>query len=194
LLRRYRRRIARRSGQRWSSRRIAQYTGLPLSSVGRELRRLGLGSLPSLDGPRHLVRYERGRPGELVPLDVKKRGRIQRVGHRIHGGRRSKARGHGWEYVHVANDDHPRLAYAEVLADETAPTAAAFLARAVAWYAALGIPIERVLTDHRSRYRALPFAEVAIALGVGQRFTWSYRPQTNGKTESLIRKLLGEWA
>jgi transposase InsO family protein len=125
---------------------------------------------------------------------VKKLGRIQRVGHRIHGERRGKARGQGWEYVHVAIDDHTRLAYAEVLSDETAATAGAFLARAVAWYAALGIPVERVLTDNGSCYRALPFAEVALAHGIGQRFTRPYRPQTNGKAERFIRTLLGEWA
>lgn len=194
LLRRYRRQIAKRRGQRWSSRRIAQYTGLPLSTVGRELRRLGLGRLPSVDGPRRIVRYERDRPGDLVHLDIKKLGRIQRVGHRIHGDRRGKARGQGWEYVHVAIDDHTRLAYAEVLPDETATTALGFLTRAVAWYAALGITVERVLTDNGSCYRGLPFAEGAIVLGISQRFTRPYRPQTNGKAERFIRTLLGEWA
>ena len=194
LLRRYRRQIAKRRGQRWSSRRIAQYTGLPLSTVGRELRRLGLGRLPSVDGPRRIVRYERDRPGELVHLDVKKLGRIGVVGHRIHGDYTRRARGGGWEFVHVAIDDHTRLAYVEVLADETAATALGFLTRAVAWYAALGITVERVLTDNGSCYRGLPFAEGAIALGISQRFTRPYRPQTNGKAERFIRTLLGEWA
>lgn len=96
--------------------------------------------------------------------------------------------------MHVAIDDHTRLAYAEVLADETAPKPAAFLARAVAWYSALGIPVESVLTDNGSCYRALPFAEVALALGIGQRFARPYRPQTNGKAERFIRTLLSEWA
>ena len=162
--------------------------------VARELRRLGLGRLPVVDGPRRIVRYERDRPGELVHLDIKKLGRISLVGHRIHGDRRRRTHGRGWEFVHVAIDDHTRIAYVEVLPDETAPTAAAFLARAVAWYAALGITVERILTDNGSCYRALPFGEQALALGIGQRFTRPYRPQTNGKAERFIRTLINEWA
>lgn len=189
-----RRQILKRRRQRWSGVRIAQYYQLPLSTVGRELRRHGLGRLPRVEPPRRIVRYERDRPGELVHLDVKKLGRIGRVGHRIHGDYQRRARGGGWEYVHVAIDDHTRLAYVEVLADETAATAAAFLVRAVAWYAALGIMVERVLTDNGSCYRALPFAEQALTLGIGQRFTRPYRPQTNSKAERFIRTLLTEWA
>jgi transposase InsO family protein len=192
--RRWRRQIRKRRGQRWSGRRIAQYYGIPLATVGRELRRLGLGRLPAVDGPRRIVRYERDRPGELVHLDIKKLGRIGVVGHRIHGDRTRRTRGHGWEFVHVAIDDHTRLAYVEVLPDETATTAAGFLARAVAWYAALGITVERILTDNGSCYRALPFGEQALALGIGQRFTRPYRPQTNGKAERFIRTLITEWA
>ena len=192
--RRWRRQIRKRRGQRWSGRRIAQHCGIPLATVGRELRRLGLGRLPAVDGPRRIVRYERDRPGELVHLDIKKLGRIGRVGHRIHGDRRRRTHGRGWEFVHVAIDDHTRLAYVEVLPDETAQAAAEFLARAVAWYAALGITVERVLTDNGSCYRALPFGEQALALGIGQRFTRPYRPQTNGKAERFIRTLINEWA
>lgn len=194
-LRRYQRRqILHRRQQRWSSLRIAQYYGLPLSTVGTVLRRAGLGRLSRLDLPRRIVRYERARPGELVHLDVKKLGRIGRVGHRIHGDKTTRVRGIGWEYVHVAIDDHSRLAYAEVLADETGATAAGFLARAVAWYAALGIVVERLLTDNGGCYRSLPFGEQALALGISQRFTRPYRPQTNGKAERFIRTLLAEWA
>lgn len=192
--RRWRRQIRKRRGQRWSGRRIAQHCGIPLSTVGRELRRLGLGRVPSVDGPRRIVRYERDRPGELVHLDIKKLGRISLVGHRIHGDRRRRTHGRGWEFVHVAIDDHTRLAYVEVLPDETAQAAAGFLARAVAWYAALGITVERVLTDNGSCYRALPFGEQALTLGIGQRFTRPYRPQTNGKAERFIRTLINEWA
>lgn len=140
------------------------------------------------------MRYERDRPGELVHLDVKKLGRIGRIGHRIHGNRRRRTRRLGWEYLHVAIDDHMRLAYSEVLSDETAPTAAAFLTRAVARYAALGISVERILTDNGGCYRALAFAEIALELGISQRFTRPYRPHTNGKAERFIRTLLAEWA
>ena len=139
--------------------------------MGCELRRLGLGRLQSVDGPRRIVRYERDRPGELVHLDIKKLARISRVGHRIHGEYTRRTHGRGWEFVHVAIDDHTRLAYVEVLPEETAKAAAGFLSRAVAWYAALGITVERVLTDNGSCYRRLPFAEQALALSIGQRFT-----------------------
>jgi transposase InsO family protein len=150
--------------------------------------------LPRVEPPQRIVRYERDRPGELVHLDVKKLGRIGVVDHRIHGDYTRRARGRGWEYVHVAIDDHTRLSYSEVLPDETATTALGFLTRAVAWYAALGIAVERVLTDNGSCYRGRPFAEGAIALGISQRFTRPYRPQTNGNAERFIRTLLNEWA
>ncbi len=155
---------------------------------------MGLNRLSSLEPPRPVVRYERERPGELVHLDIKKLGRIGRVGHRIHGNRRTRVTGIGWEYVHVAIDDHSRLAYSEVLADETGQTTAGFLERAVAWYAAEGIAVERLLTDNGSAYRSTVFATTALALGISQRFTQAYRPQTNGKAERFIRTRLTEWA
>lgn len=194
LVRYRRRQIEKRRRQRWSSRRIAQYYQLPISTVVTEIRRLGLNRLSSLEPPRPVVRYERERPGELVHLDIKKLGKIGRVGHRIHGNRRTRVTGIGWEYTHVAIDDHSRLAYSEVLADETAETTAGFLRRAVAWYAAQGIVVERLLTDNGPAYRSLHFATVALELGLSQRFTQPYRPQTNGKAERFIRTLLTEWA
>ncbi len=194
LVRYRRRQIEKRRRQRWSSRRIAQYDQLPISTVVTEIRRLGLNRLSSLEPPRPVVRYERERPGELVHLDIKKLGKIGRVGHRIHGNRRTRVTGIGWEYTHVAIDDHSRLAYSEVLADETAETTAGFVRRAVAWYAAQGIVVERLLTDNGPAYRSLHFATVALELGLSQRFTQPYRPQTNGKAERFIRTLLTEWA
>ena len=194
LVRYRRRQIEKRRRQRWSSRRIAQYYSLPISTVVTEIRRLGLNRLSSLEPPRPVVRYERERPGELVHLDIKKLGKIGRVGHRIHGNRRTRVHGIGWEYTHTAIDDHSRLAYAEVLVDETAETTAGFLRRAVAWYAAHGIAVERLLTDNGSAYRSTHFATVALELGISQRFTQPYRPQTNGKAERFIRTLLTEWA
>jgi len=194
LVRYRRRQIEKRRRQRWSSRRIAQYYALPISTVVTEIRRLGLNRLSRLEPPRPVVRYERERPGELVHLDIKKLGKIGRVGHRIHGNRRTRVSGIGWEYTHVAIDDHSRLAYSEVLADETAETTADFLRRAVAWYAAQGIAVERLLTDNGGAYRSHHFATVALELGISQRFTQAYRPQTNGKAERFIRILLTEWA
>ena len=194
LVRFRRRQIEKRRRQRWSCRRIAQYYDLPISTVVTEIRRLGLNRLSHLEPPRPVVRYERERPGELVHLDIKKLGRIGRVGHRIHGNRRTRVTGIGWEYTHVAIDDHSRLAYSEVLDDETAETTAGFLRRAVAWYATQGIVVERLLTDNGGAYRSLHFATVALELGLSQRFTQPYRPQTNGKAERFIRTLLTEWA
>lgn len=194
LPRHRRRQIHRARQRRWSSPRIAQHYQLPLSTVVTHVRRLGLARLARLAPPTPVVRYERPTPGELVHLDVKKLGKIGRVGHRIHGNRATRTRGIGWEFLHVAIDDHSRLSYAEILPDELGPTAAAFLVRMTAWFAQHGIPVERVLTDNGACYRSLAFATTALELGIGQRFTRPYRPQTNGKAERFIRTLLTEWA
>jgi transposase InsO family protein len=192
--RRKRRQILKARQKRWSSPRIAQHYDVPLSTVTAELRRLGLQQLAALEPPRVVQRYERERPGELVHLDIKKLGKIGRVGHRIHGDRRTRVTGIGWECVHVAIDDHSRLTYAEVLPDELGETTAAFLVRAVAWFAQQGIVVERLLTDNGGAYRSLVFATTCLSLGISQRFTRPYRPQTNGKAERVIRTLLTEWA
>lgn len=194
LRRTKRRQIRKRRDQRWSAARIAAHHDIPKSTVTAELRRLGLGRLPSVTPPEPVHRYERAAPGELVHLDIKKLGKIGRIGHRIHGDRRCQQRGIGWECVHVAIDDHSRLSYAEVLPDETAATTGGFLQRAVAWFAAQGVAVERILTDNGSAYRSLAFAIACLELGIGQRFTRAYRPQTNGKAERFIRTLLNEWA
>ena len=188
------RQMQHRRQQRWSSLRIAQHYHLPISTVVTALRRAQLNRLPRLEPPRPVVRYEAPAPGVLVHLDVKKLGRIGRVGHRIHGDRTTRVRGIGWEYVHVAVDDCTRLAYAEVLADEREQTAAGFLRRAVAWFAARGIAVVRVLTDNGSCYRSRVHRTAAEALGLAHTFTRPYRPQTNGKAERFIRTLLTEWA
>lgn len=194
LARHRRRQIEKARARRWSSPRIAQHYGFPLSTVVTHVRRVGLARLPRLAPPEPVRRYERAYPGELVHLDVKKLGRIGRVGHRIHGDWQRRARGVGWEFLHVAIDDHSRTAYAELLPDELGATAAGFLARMTAWFAAHGIPVERILTDNGGCFRSLPFATTALGLGIGQRFTRPYRPQTNGKAERFIRTLLTEWA
>jgi transposase InsO family protein len=188
------RQILHRRRQRWSSLRIAQHYQLPVSTVVTALRRARLNRLARLEPPRPVVRYEVPRPGELLHLDVKKLGRIGCVGHRIHGDRTARVRGIGWEYVHVAVDDCTRLAYAEVQRDEREHTAADFLRRAVAWFAARGITVVRVLTDNGSCYRSRVHRTAAEALGLAHTFTRPYRPQTNGKAERFIRTLLTEWA
>lgn len=188
------RQIVRARTKRWSSLRIAQHLQLPVSTVVTALRRARLNRLARLEPPRPVVRYEAARPGALVHLDVKKLGRIGRVGHRIHGDRTTRVRGIGWEFVHVAVDDCTRLAYAEVLADEQGVTAADFLARALAWFAEHGLTVQRVFSDNGSCYRSLVHRTVVVAHGLTHGYTRPYRPQTNGKAERFIRTLLAEWA
>jgi transposase InsO family protein len=186
---------------RMTAAEIAETLGMPLSTVSGILTRIGMGRLGRL-GLEPTRRYERARPGELVHIDVKKLGRIAGAGHRITGDRASqydrrgrRARGElGWEYVHIAVDDHSRLAYAEVLTDEKAVTAAGFLRRAVAFYRRYGIKVERVLTDNGACYRAVAHALVCRQLQLKHLRTRPYRPQTNGKAERFIRILLAGWA
>jgi transposase InsO family protein len=191
---------------RMSAAEIAETLAMALSTVSGILTRLGLGRLGrlSLEPPR---RYERTRPGELVHVDVKQLGRIEGgAGKRVTGGikrnpdrRRLDAAGRerktiGWEYVHVAIDDHSRLAYAEVLPDQKATTAIAFLSRAVAFYRRYGIEVERLLTDNGSAYVSALHALACRRLGVRHLRTRPFRPQTNGKAERFIRTLVAGWA
>jgi len=190
---------------RMTAAEIAETLAMPLSTVSVVLKRQGMGKLGriGLEQPR---RYERSRPGELLHIDVKKLGRIEGgAGWRVrdrkqhynrtwtdhHGHRRRSV---GWEYVHVAIDDYSRLAYAEVLTDEKAATAVAFLTRAVAFFARYGIRVERVITDNGSAYRSTVHAIACRKLGIRHLRTRAYRPQTNGKAERFIRTMLSGWA
>ena len=173
---------------------IAETLGMPLSTVSGILTRIGLGKLWRLEPPEPPNRYEKQRPGELVHVDVKKLGRIGRPGHRVHGDRRTRSRGIGWEYVHVAIDDATRIAYVEVLEDERAATAVDFLRRAIAHFAALGIRVERLMTDNGNAYRSAIHALACKTLAIKHLRTRPYRPRTNGKAERFIRTLLGGWA
>ena len=184
---------------------IAELLGMALSTVSGILTRIGMGRLGRL-GLEPAQRYERERPGELIHIDVKKLGRIHDgAGHRITGtrgrytGQRTDADGVrrntvGWEYVHIAIDDATRLAYVEVLADEKAKTAVAFLGRAVRFFRRHGVRVERVIPDNGSPYRSTVHAIACRALGVRHLRTRPYRPQTNGKAERFIRTLLAGWA
>jgi transposase InsO family protein/transposase len=194
--------IVKLRGLRMTAAEIAETLRMPLSTVSGILTRLGIGKLGRL-GLEQPVRYERSRPGELVHIDVKKLGKIRGVGHRISGSRASQGKTRiygrqrgiaGWEYVHIAVDDYSRLAYAEVLTDEKATTAAAFLRRAVAFYSRYGIRVEQLLTDNGSAYRATIHALACRSLGIRHRRTRPHRPQTNGKAERFIRTLLAGWA
>jgi transposase InsO family protein len=173
---------------------IAERLGMPASTVSTILSRIGLGRLSRLEPPEPANRYQRERPGELVHIDVKKLGRIGRPGHRVNGDRRTRSRGIGWEYVHVAVDDATRLAYVEVLENEKAVTAVGFLRRAVAHFGDYGIRVERVMTDNGPCYRSIAHALACRALGLRHLRTRPYRPRTNGKAERFIRTMLGRWA
>lgn len=197
LRRGLRRRVGQLRRQRRSSLYIAQHLQLPLATVVLTQRRLGLNRLPRITPLLPIVRYERARPGELLHLDIKKLGRIGRIGHRITGLRRQgpSTTGIGWEFLHVAVDDYTRLTYAELLPDERQDSAVAFLARAAAWFVAHGIArIERVMTDNGSAYISRAFRAAVAALGARHLRTRPYTPRTNGKAERMIQTLLREWA
>jgi transposase InsO family protein len=180
--------------QRLSGPAIARKLGRPVSTVGAVLRRQGLGRLTKLDPRPPIIRYEREFPGELLHIDVKKLGRIDGIGHRITGDRRSQKRGIGWEFLHVCIDDASRLAYTEILPDERKASAVAFLERALTWYAALGVTAERVMTDNGSAYRSHAFRKACETAGLKHKRTRPYTPRTNGKAERFIQTSLREWA
>lgn len=176
-------------------RRRAQ-SGLATSTVCAVLKRQGLERLSRLEPPEPPNRYCRRRPGELIHVDVKKLGRFDRPGlpaHRRQGGYRASYRA-GWEFVHVAVDDTSRVAYVEILDDEKGPTCVAFLRRAVAWFAAHGVTVERVMTDNGTGYRSKAHAAGVAELGIRHLRTRPYRPRTNGKAERFIQTLQVEWA
>jgi transposase InsO family protein len=180
---------------RLTGQQIALTLGMALSTVQGILTRIGLGKLSRLEPPEPPNRYERKRPGELLHIDVKKLGRIEGgAGHRAHGDRRRSPRGGGWEFVHICIDDATRLAYVELLPDERATTCIAFLKRALRFYAAHGVQVERLMTDNGSAYRSKLHAIACRTLGIKHIRTRPYRPRTNGKAERFIRTLLGGWA
>jgi transposase InsO family protein len=173
---------------------IAAQVGVPRSTVAWWLNRAGLGRLRALTAPEPVRRYVHDHPGDLLHLDIKKLGRIDQIGHRITGDRRGRTQGAGWEFVHVAIDDASRVAYVEVLPDDRGPTATAFLDRAVTWFAARGVRIQRLLTDNGGCYISGAFAARCRAFGVRHSRTRAFRPCTNGKAERFIQTLLREWA
>jgi len=180
--------------QRWTSTDIAKVLSVSPSTVTRYLRRRGLARLRQLEPAPPIRRYQWARPGDLLHLDVKKLGRIGRIGHRITGDRRSRVRGIGWEFVHVAIDDASRLAYVEVLGDEGGVTTTKFLWRALAWFRRLGVHVRRVLTDNGNGYVSDRFGRLCRSSGLRHQRTRPYTPRTNGKAERFIQTLLREWA
>jgi transposase InsO family protein len=179
---------------------IAECLGMALSTVSAVLKRVGLGKLSRLQPLEPPNRYERRQAGELLHIDVKKLGKIgpkgpgHRVtGHRHYNQRKNGKRAVGWEFVHVCVDDATRLAYAEVLADEKATTAVAFLGRAIAFYAAHGIAVQRVMTDNGAAYLSIAHSLACRALGVRHLRTRPRRPRTNGKAERFIKTMISGW-
>ena len=180
--------------QRWTGRRISLTLGRSRSTISRVLRRLRLSRMRDLEPPVPIVRYEHAAPGDLLHLDIKKIGRFHAVGCRITGNRRGRIHRAGWEYVHVAIDDHSRIAFSQILPDQQAHSAAAFLQAALAYYARLGISISRLLTDNGPCYRSGHFRCLCSQLGIRHGFTRPYTPRTNGKAERFIQTALREWA
>jgi transposase InsO family protein len=179
--------------QRRTQQHIAAELAISKASVSRILKRRGLSRLSSLEPQQPRPRYEREKPGEIIHLDVKKLGCFNRMGHRITG-LRSRLRGSGWEFVHVAIDDHSRVARVDIFPDQTKHSAVAFLIATVAYFKSLGIIIERVMTDNGGCYISKAFKRACRQLGIKHIRTKPYTPQTNGKAERFIQTALREWA
>jgi transposase InsO family protein len=181
--------------QRMTGKTIAAETGVSPATVSRILKRLGLNRLKALEPAEPIRRYERERPGELIHIDIKKLGKFNRVGHRITGQRQGcRNVGAGWEFVHVCIDDASRIAFSKVMKNERQGCAIAFLKAALAYYASLGIKVERVMTDNGSCYKSFAFRKTCKRLGLRHIRTRPYTPKTNGKAERFIQTSLREWA
>jgi len=180
--------------QRQTYRQISRDLRVGYSTVARILRRQGLNRLANLEPVEPTTRYEHERPGDLLHLDIKKLGRFRRPGHRVTGDRQQDSPGAGWEYVHVAIDDHSRLAFGTIYTDETARSACAALVQAIRYYATLGVRFRRVLTDNGACYKSRSFRRLCRRLRLKHLRTKPYTPQTNGKAERFIQTSLREWA
>lgn len=196
------RRIARGTAQRIVTLRrrrltmeqIASELRVSRATVSRELKRQGLSRLENLDPPAMPVRYERQTPGDLLHIDTKKLGRIEKIGHRITGNPRDNVDGAGWEFAFICIDDHSRVSFAQMAPDERKRTAAQFLRNTVAYYQHLGVCPRSVMTDNGPAFRSKLFNATCRSLGLRHLFTKPYTPQTNGKAERFIQTALREWA
>jgi len=183
-------RRARRTGQQ-----IAVELGISPATVSRILKRRGLNRIGALEPAAPVRRYERDKPGEMIHIDIKKLGRFNRIGHRITGDRQGcRNAGAGWEFVHVAIDDHSRVAFARVMPSEKKRSAIMFLKAALAYYESLGIKVERVMTDNGACYKSFAFRRACKRFGLRHIRTRPYTPKTNGKAERFIQSSLREWA
>ncbi len=182
----------RRSRQTY--RQISQQCGVGQSTIARWLRRAGLNRLAALEPAAPIVRYEYAEPGDMLHLDIKKLGRFHRPGHRVTADRTQNSRRAGWEFVHVALDDHSRVAFADIQPDESGRSACRALIAALRYYRTLGITFRRLLTDNGACYKSRRFARLCQHLGLRHLRTKPYTPQTNGKAERFIQTALREWA
>ena len=181
--------------KRRTYRQIALVLGLSQSTVARILATAGLNRLSQLEPARPDNRYEHEAPGDLLHLDIKKLGRFKRPGHRVTGDRkRTPKRGPGWEFVHIAIDDHSRIAFASVFPEETGRSACRALMQAIRYYKSLGIRFRSVLTDNGGAYKSKAFQRLCNRLGLVHKCTRPYKPRTNGKAERFIQTALREWA
>ena len=182
--------------QRYTGKQIAAEVKVSSATVSRVLKRLGINRMAALEPAEPVRRYEREKPGELIHIDIKKLGKFNHIGHRITGDRRgqSNGRGAGWEFVHVCIDDASRVAFAKIMPTEKKRCAVAFLTAAIAYYASLGIKVERVMTDNGSCYKSFAFRRACKRLGLRHIRTKPYTPKTNGKAERFIQTSLREWA
>jgi transposase InsO family protein len=182
--------------QRRTQEHIAGELGISKATVSRVLQRRGLSLLSAIEPQQPRPRYERKKPGEIIHIDIKKLGRFNAIGHRITGDRRSQSnnRGVGWEFAHIAIDDHSRVATAAIFPDERKKSAVAFLRSAVAYFKSLGVTVDRVMTDNGSCYKSFAFAKACKRLRIKHIRTKPYTPQTNGKAERFIQTALREWA
>jgi transposase InsO family protein len=182
--------------QRHIGAQIAAEVGVSVATVSRILKRLGLNRLSALEPAEPVRRYERVAPGEIIHIDIKKLGKFNRIGHRITGDRtgQSNTRGVGWEYVHLAIDDHSRLAYSEILPDEKRGSCLRFLFNALRLFRSLGFRVERVMTDNGSSFRSRRYAKALRRLEIKHLRTKPYTPKTNGKAERFVQTSLREWA
>ena len=181
--------------------KIAAQVGLSPASVARIGKSMGLSRLSSLDPKPQIIRYEKSAPGEMIHIDIKKLGRIEGIGHRITGDRvgqsnprARKQGGKGWEYLHLAVDDHSRLAYSEILPDEKRASCLKFLFNALRFFKRYGVSVERVMTDNGASFRSHLYAKALRRLKIKHKRTKPYTPRTNGKAERFVQTSLREWA
>jgi transposase InsO family protein len=173
---------------------IARRSALSPASVSRILRRARLSRWRDLNPPPAVVRYEHEQPGDLVHLDIKGMTRFGQVSLRGDGRMRGRLKHPGFLALHVAVDDHSRMAFTELLPDQKKQTTIAFLEHARQFYARHGIQVRALLTDNGSSYRSREFKQRCAELEIKHRRTRPYTPRTNGKAERFIQTALREWA